>query len=108
MRIATVFGSYDYINWRLTGEKAIEQNWALEAGFVDVASGRIDDGLVAFARVPRQAIPRSPRLTGSSGHVTAEAAGATGLAEGTPVVGGAADLIASALGAASSIRGIYC
>jgi len=25
-RIATVFGSYDYINWRLTGERAIEQN----------------------------------------------------------------------------------
>lgn len=31
-RIATVFGSYDYINWRLTGERAIEQNRALEAG----------------------------------------------------------------------------
>jgi len=28
-RIGTVFGSYDYINWRLTGERAIEQNWAL-------------------------------------------------------------------------------
>ena len=24
-RVATVFGSYDFINWRLTGEKAIEQ-----------------------------------------------------------------------------------
>ncbi len=35
-RVATVFGSYDFINWRLTGEKAIEQNWVLEAGLVDV------------------------------------------------------------------------
>ena len=35
-RIGTVFGSYDYINWRLSGERAIEQNWALEAGFVDL------------------------------------------------------------------------
>ena len=42
-RIATVFGSYDYINWRLTGERAIEQNWALEAGFVDLATHEIDD-----------------------------------------------------------------
>ncbi|WP_252406211.1 FGGY family carbohydrate kinase, partial [Escherichia coli] len=25
-RIATVFGSYDYINWRLTGERRVEQN----------------------------------------------------------------------------------
>ena len=31
-RIGTVFGSYDYINWRLTGERAIEQNWALGGG----------------------------------------------------------------------------
>ena len=37
--IATVFGSYDYINWRLTGARAIERNWALEAGFLDLASG---------------------------------------------------------------------
>ena len=98
-RIATVFGSYDYINWRLTGEKAIEQNWALEAGFVNVATGRIDNSLVAFARVPRHAIPRKSVSHEVLGHVTAKAAEATGLAEGTPVVGGAADLIASALGA---------
>jgi xylulokinase len=26
-RIGTVFGSYDYINWRLTGQKALEHNW---------------------------------------------------------------------------------
>ncbi len=52
-RIATVFGSYDYINWRLTGERAIEQNWALEAGFVDLATHAIDDALVALAHIPR-------------------------------------------------------
>jgi xylulokinase len=40
-RIATVFGSYDYINWRLTGRRAIEQNWALEAGFIDIATHAI-------------------------------------------------------------------
>ncbi|WP_373504062.1 FGGY-family carbohydrate kinase [Aestuariivirga sp.] len=98
-RVATVFGSYDYVNWRLTGEKAIEQNWALEAGFVDVATGQIDDSLVAFARVPRHAIPRKSVSPEVLGHITAEASESTGLAEGTPVVGGAADLIASALGA---------
>jgi xylulokinase len=63
-RIATVFGSYDYINWRLTGERAVEQNWALEAGFVSL-----------------------------------DAAAHTGLRAGTPVIGGAADLVASALAA---------
>lgn len=98
-RIATVFGSYDYVNWRLTGERAVEQNWALEAGFVDVGRGVIDDELVALARVPRGAVPRKIASHEILGRVTTEAAAATGLAAGTPVVGGAADMIASALGA---------
>ena len=98
-RIATVFGSYDYINWRLTGERAIEQNWALEAGFVDLATHAIDDALVALAHVARAAIPRKTASHEILGRVSAEAANETGLAAGTPVIGGAADMIASALGA---------
>ena len=98
-RIATVFGSYDYINWRLTGERAIEQNWALEAGFVDLAMHGINDDLVALAHVPRAAIPRKVASHEILGFVSARAAAETGLAAGTPVVGGAADMIASALGA---------
>jgi xylulokinase len=98
-RIATVFGSYDYVNWKLTGERAVEQNWALEAGFVDVARHQIDDELVAWAGIPRSAVPRKAASHEMIGVVSAEAAAATGLAAGTPVVGGAADMIASALGA---------
>jgi xylulokinase len=98
-RVETVFGSYDYINWRLTGERAIEQNWALEAGFVDLATHAIDDDLVALAHVPRRAVPRKIASHEVLGTVTAAAAGETGLALGTLVVGGAADMIASALGA---------
>jgi xylulokinase len=98
-RIATVFGSYDYVNWKLTGERTVEQNWALEAGFVDVARHEIDDELVAWAGIPRNAVPRKVASHEVIGHVTPEAAAATGLKVGTPVVGGAADMIASALGA---------
>ena len=50
-RIATVFGSYDYITWRLTGARSIEQNWALESGLVDISSGRFDPELVALAGI---------------------------------------------------------
>lgn len=98
-RIATVFGSYDFINWKLTGEKIIEQNWALEAGFVDISNNTLDDELIAFAHLPRYAVPRLVRSHDIIGAVTAQAAAWTGLSEGTPVIGGAADLIASALGA---------
>lgn len=104
-QIATVFGSYDYINWRLTGVRAIEQNWALEAGFVDLASHELADDLIAFAHIPRHALPPKTTSHAILGAVTAEAAKETGIPAGTPVIGGAADLIASALGAGLSKPG---
>lgn len=104
-RIATVFGSYDYINWRLTGERTVEQNWALEGGFVDLSRHAVADDLVALAHIPREALPRMVRSHAVVGRVTPEAAARTGLKAGTPVVGGAADLIASALAAGITRRG---
>ncbi len=98
-RIATVFGSYDFINWRLTGRRAIEQNWALEAGFVDLSTHRLDAELIALAHIPARVVPDKIGSHEILGPVTVKAALATGLAAGTPVVGGAADMIASALGA---------
>ena len=98
-RIATVFGSYDYINWRLTGERSVEQNWALEAGLVDLKAHAIDDTLVAFAHIPRAALPRKVASHEILGVVSDQGAAESGLEPGTPVVGGAADHIASALGA---------
>jgi xylulokinase len=96
-RVATVMGSYDWINFRLTGRRAVEQNWALEAGLTDLATHRIADDLVALCGLPRPAVPDRVESTALHGRVTAEAARETGLARGTPVVGGAADFIASAL-----------
>ncbi|MGH6916777.1 MAG: FGGY-family carbohydrate kinase, partial [Geminicoccaceae bacterium] len=94
--IATVFGSYDYINWRLTGARAIERNWALEAGFLDLASGQIDAELVALGHIARGKLPAVRTSHEVIGEVTSAAASATGLAAGTPVVAGCADHVASA------------
>jgi xylulokinase len=98
-RIETVFGSYDYINWRLTGERRIEQNWALEAGLVDLRHHRVADELVAHTHLPLSAFPPMARSTEIVGNVSRKAAEETGLPVGLPVVGGAADLVASALAA---------
>jgi xylulokinase len=98
-QVATVFGSYDYINFRLTGVRAVEQNWALEAGFTDLATGQIADDLVALAGIARSAVPKRSVSHEEMGRVTAEAAALTGLPVGLPVFGGAADHIVSALGA---------
>jgi xylulokinase len=98
-RVRTVFGSYDYINWRLTGARGVEQNWALEAGIVDLADHQINDDLVALTHLPRAAFPAKHASHSVLGGVTAAAAGETLLPEGLPVFGGAADHIASALAA---------
>ena len=98
-RIRTVFGSYDFINWRLTGERAIEQNWALEAGFVDLGTLALSDELIALGHVSPQVIPPKIASHALLGRVTAAAAAQTGLAVNTPVIGGAADHVASAYAA---------
>ena len=95
-RIGTVFGSYDYINWRLSGARRIEQNWALEAGFVDLASGRVEDELVALGHIGSSQLPQLAASQEVVGAITREAAAATGLSVGTPVVAGLADHVASA------------
>ena len=95
-RIGTVFGSYDYINFRLTGSRNVEQNWALEAGFVDLATGRIAEDLVAAGNISSDQVPPFARSSASVGEVSPEAARATGLQAGTPVVAGLADHVGSA------------
>jgi xylulokinase len=98
-RIGTVFGSYDFINWKLTGEKRLEHNWALEAGVVDLADGQIAPDLVALGGVALSALPPIAESEAVIGHVTARAAAESGLPEGLAVVAGAADHVASAYAA---------
>ncbi|MCZ8321052.1 MAG: FGGY-family carbohydrate kinase [Novosphingobium sp.] len=104
-QIRTVLGSYDYVNLRLTGERRIEQNWALEAGFVDIATHGLADDLIAYAHLPRSAVPAKALSHEVIGSVSPKAAAETGLATGTPVVGGAADMIASAFAAGVKASG---
>jgi xylulokinase len=95
-RIGTVFGSYDYLNWRLTGAKALEHNFALESGFLDLASGALAPELIALGHIEPDVLPPVRASHEVIGELTTEAAAATGLAAGTPVVVGCADHIASA------------
>ena len=95
-RIATVFGSYDFIVWRLTGHRGVEHNWALESGLINVASGAYEADLLALGHAAPNILPPIHRSHEVVGAVTADAARATGLAAGTPVVAGCADHVASA------------
>lgn len=91
-----VMGSYDYINYLLTGNPTVEQNWAMESGLFDIKSYDWDDTLLAIAGVDRSQLPPVHQPSEIIGHVSQTAASKTGLSAGTPLVAGSADHVASA------------
>jgi len=100
-----VLGSYDYISSRLTGTLSVEQNWALESGFMDLAESRLDADLVALGGIQLESLPDLRASRDLIGEVTAKAAAETGLKSGTSVVAGCADHIASAFVAGAAQDG---
>ena len=95
-RAKRVFGSYDYITYRLTGTASVEHNWALESGLLDIEAGDFDAELVRLSGIAPDLLPPVRRSHEVVGAVTRGAAKETGLRADTPVVAGCADHIASA------------
>lgn len=91
-----VMGSYDYINYRLTGQPIVESNWALESGLYDLHQQDWIDELIGLAQIRRENLPQVFNPSDVIGKISAESARAVGLTEGTPVVAGSADHVASA------------
>ncbi|WP_027092785.1 FGGY-family carbohydrate kinase [Cohnella thermotolerans] len=98
-RIATVLGSYDYINYKLTGVRALEINWAVESGLFDIRRREWLGEQLAMLGLPQAVFPAVKESAEVIGGVSAEAAAMTGLKAGTPVIAGSADHIASTLAA---------
>ena len=97
--IKYVFECKDYIRFRLTGEARAELTDYSGTNLVNLHTGQYDERLLTLFGIDEVAgsLPRLCRFDEVVGHVSAEAAGLTGLAEGTPVVGGLFDIDACAL-----------
>lgn len=97
-RCATVLLPKDYIRFMLTGEKATEVSDASGMQLLDIAkrdwSGEVLDAL----SVDRSLLGKVYESSDVTGTVTKEAAETCGIAAGIPVVGGAGDNAASAVG----------
>ncbi|MCS7055154.1 MAG: FGGY-family carbohydrate kinase [Thermoflexales bacterium] len=104
-QVRYVMGSYDFIVYRLTGIPSIERNWALESGLFDLYRESWDEAILALATVGREQFGEVRFPAEIVGTVTRQAAAFTGLAEGTPVVAGSADHIASAFSAGVHSQG---
>lgn len=88
----------DYIRFCMTGEYATEVSDASGMLLLDVVNRRWSDKLLALLDIDNALLAKlyeSPEVTGT---LTGPAAKAMGLAEGIPVVGGAGDQAAGAVG----------
>ena len=100
-RIGAILMVKDYIKYRLTGEVTADYTDMSATSLIDVRNKCYSPGLMKLYDL-EEVFEALPPLTNSfevSGKVTRLAAEATGLAEGTPVVGGIFDVDASAIGA---------
>ena len=97
-RLAKVLLPKDFIRWRLTGTMAAEPSDASGTLLFDVAKVRWSDEMADAVELPRSLMPDVGGSSEILGRVTAKIAALTGLAEGTPVVGGGADNACGAIG----------
>jgi xylulokinase len=97
-QIAKVLLPKDYIRFRLTGEFHTEVSDASGTSFFHVRERRWAHELLDRIEVPRDWMPAVHESPVASARVSAAAAEATGLAAGTPIVGGGGDQAAGAVG----------
>ncbi len=97
-RARSVLLPKDYVRLRLTGERATDVADASGTLLFDVASRRWSNEMLSAIGIDETILPavfESPEITG---RVSAEGAAETGLFKGTPVVAGAGDQAAGAVG----------
>ncbi|MCE5197846.1 MAG: xylulokinase [Armatimonadota bacterium] len=88
----------DYVRFRLTGEFATEVSDASGTALFNVIKRDWAWEMLDAIDIPRDWMPRVYESPEVSGRISAEAAALTGLAVGTPVVGGGGDQAAGAVG----------
>ena len=97
-RVAHVMLPKDYVRFRLTGERAIDMADASGTLLLDVANRKWSAEVLAKTGIDLKLLPglfESPEICG---RVSPAGAEATGLRAGTPVVAGAGDQAAGAVG----------
>jgi xylulokinase len=97
-RLNKVLLPKDYVRFCLTGEYASDVSDASGTSLFDVVHRRWSYEMADRIGLQRTMLPAALESTHVSGRISRTAADATGLSENTPVVGGAGDQAASAVG----------
>ena len=88
----------DFVRFQLTGDFATDVSDASGTALFDVRRRDWSDDMVAALRLQREILPHAYESSDITGIISKRAAEATGLQAGTPVVAGAGDQAASAIG----------
>jgi xylulokinase len=97
-RVAHVMLPKDYVRFRLTGERAVDVADASGTLLLDVTNRRWSAEVLSKAGIDKNLLPALYESSQVCGKVSAAGAEATGLRVGTPVVAGAGDQAAGAVG----------
>lgn len=97
-RVRKVLLPKDYLRFQLTREYASDVSDASGTALFDVVRRQWSEELAGKLRLDKSMLPRVFESEEITGKVSREAAASTGLVEGTPVVAGAGDQAASAIG----------
>lgn len=97
-RVATLLMLNDWIAHRLSGARVVEESNACESMLFDVTARAWSAEILDALDVPRAILPPVCAAGTPIGHVTAAAAAATGIPEGTAVLAGGADTESALLG----------
>lgn len=98
-------GTKDYVNYRLTGMLTSDPSYASGSGVWNLRNWAFDDDLLAASGIDRAMFPEIVPSQAPIGHLTGDAADATGLSTETLVVAGGVDNSCMALGARNSAPG---
>ena len=97
-RIARILLPKDYIRYRLSGAYITDVAEGSGIGLMDIAKRTWSEEMIAAFDFPRSWLPDLCESPDISAYVNEAGAAATGLKVGTPIVGGAGDQPAQALG----------
>lgn len=97
-RVRSVLLPKDYVRFRLTGDKATDVADASGTLLLNVAARRWSDEMLDAAEISANVLPRLYESQEVTGSISPAAAEETGLRAGTPVIAGAGDQAAGAVG----------
>ena len=107
-RIATVIGTKDFINFKLTGRLVTDHSYASGSGVYDLKAARYSDRLIQAGALPAEIFPDIVPSTEVIGTLIKAAAEELGLTEKVRVTAGGVDNSCMALGGRAFKEGRIC